>query len=276
MQKKGTYVAPLTLFRAGKKRSDLHPLSDAASAWGSGAAMRGMAVSAALAREALHRVREDVGDGWTAGRWTVDFGRPALMEPSSTRARTVRRGRRLTLVEVEMTQAGDRVVAWGRGAFLRPAHPASGRVWEPSPVGIVAPPDLCSEDSRLYWSTSVGWTADSEDHQGADRKGVWQHPFEIVEGERTEPFPLVAGTADIASMVTQWGNRGVQHINLDLSLHLVRVPVSIENGIGVASLLRAARGGQAIGTAAIFDSVGMLGTAAVTALQNEAQAAPAS
>ncbi|MCS5498252.1 thioesterase family protein [Cnuibacter physcomitrellae] len=263
-------MPPLTFFRAGRSRQELEPLRDAASTWIPGTSMRGMAVSAALAREAERHLSSEAGDGWTPGRWTVDFARPALLELSTLQARTLRRGRRLVLVEVEMRQGREgRVVAWGRGAFLRAGEAASGRVWQPDDVGAVLPPDRAPGEPRMYWTESVGWTADPDEHGNVERKAIWQRPFIVVEGEPPTPFAFVAGAADVASVATQWGDQGVRHINVDLSLHLVRLPESVGDGIGIASVHRIAQGGQSIGTAAIRDSAGTFGTATVTAVQNE-------
>ena len=76
--------------------------------------------------------------------------------------------------------------------------------------------------------------------------------------------------ADAASMVTNWGSRGVEQINTDITLTLARLPVSLE--IGLSTTDRVSADGIAVGTAVVFNREGKLGTAVVSSLANAKRA----
>jgi hypothetical protein len=67
-------------------------------------------------------------------------------------------------------------------------------------------------------------------------------------------------------MVTNWGSRGVEHINTDITMTLAREPEGVE--IGLLATDRVEHDGIAVGTAAVFDRRGPLGTVIVAALAN--------
>ena len=69
-------------------------------------------------------------------------------------------------------------------------------------------------------------------------------------------FQAAAATADSASMVTNWGTRGVEYINTDIALTLAREPEGLE--IGLLATYRVEHDGIASGTCAMFDRRGPL------------------
>ena len=84
----------------------------------------------------------------------------------------------------------------------------------------------------------------------------------VIPDETPSPFVAAASIADAASMVTNWGSNGVEHINTDITLTLARTPVSLE--IGLAAVDRVSSDGIAVGTATVFDRQGRLGSAVVS------------
>ena len=88
----------------------------------------------------------------------------------------------------------------------------------------------------------------------------------VVPDEPLTGFQAAAATADGASMVTNWGTNGVEYINTDIAMTLAREPDGIE--IGLLATDRVEEDGIAVGTAAIFDRSGPLGTVVVSALAN--------
>ena len=88
----------------------------------------------------------------------------------------------------------------------------------------------------------------------------------VVAGEPLTGFQAAAATADGASMVTNWGTRGIEHINTDITMTLAREPEGVE--IGLLATDRVEHEGIAVGTAAVFDRRGPLGTVIVAALAN--------
>lgn len=242
----------------------LLPEPGAASNWKhAGAMLRGMAVSAALARAAERAMdRTEL----RPVRWTVDLSRPVAMEPLDIRSSVLRTGRRVALVQVDVFQASG-LAASARGLFLRPGEETSGRRWhtEHQPA---APPQasVLEAGSRLYFSGVGGWTDTAEPHHHDAPKQLWQSVLPTVKGEEPTPFQVAACAADLASVATHWGTTGLTFVNADLSLSLVRDPRGTE--IGIAAHDRWERDGIAVGTALLHDREGVFGTSTVSGLGN--------
>lgn len=255
----------LAFFR--REAGTLVPTDVARSAW-SDDQMHGVAVSGALAGAAERAVAEAGRDDLVPGRFTVDLFRPARMTPSVLTTGLVRRSPRLVLVDTTMTQDGE-PVARASALFLRPDGSAPGEVWEPAerpgppPTDVVPPSD---EPRVPFLASDVGWSQKFSEHQNTGRKQAWVNTVPVVAGEPVTPFQAAASGADTASMVTNLGTRGVEHINTDLTLTLARLPVGPE--VGLAALDRVERDGVAVGTATMFDRSGPLGTVVVTSVAN--------
>jgi acyl-CoA thioesterase superfamily protein len=254
-------------FRA--ERDLLLPRPGAASTWADGRTVRGMASSAVMARAAEQAIAAAGIDDLRPARWTADLSRPVPMEPMRTRAEILRRGRRVCLVDVELL-VGDTVVARARGLYVRAgATSGPGRVWQPARTLVLPPEELrpTVAGTRLHHSDEGGWTTEAAPHQNASRKQIWLVPVPIVETEIPSPFQVAAAVADLASVVTHWGDAGLAHINADLTLSLARLPRGA--GLGVAALERVEADGVAIGTALVHDGEGVIGTSTVTAVLNQ-------
>ena len=247
--------------------SDLIPTPLACSMW-SDDQMHGVALSGALARAAERQVAELGRDDLRPARWSVDLFRPARMLPCTFTTEVVRESSRICLVDVTMTQEGQRV-ARASATFLKPTSPATGEVWEPTerpspPPLEVAPP---SDEPRVPFLQSAGhWSQDFREHQNADRKACWNSAIPVLPDEPLTGFQAAAATADSASMVTNWGTHGVEYINTDIALTLARQPEGVE--IGLLATDRVEHDGIASGTCAMFDRRGPLGTVTIAALSN--------
>lgn len=256
----------LSFFRADG--DDLLPNPLACSLW-SKDQMHGVAVSGALSRALEQAVLAEGRDDLQPARHTVDLFRPARMSACRTSTTVVRQGPRIALIDAVLTQ-DDVPVARASTVFLKPAEDAPGAVWTPEHQPELPPLDLApvSDDPRIpiFGSEGGGWSQNFGEHQNAGRKSTWQTGVPTVSGEQGTPFQAVASIADATSMVTNWGSAGVEYINTDITLTLVRRPVSLE--IGLRAVDRVARDGIAIGTAQVFDRAGVLGTAVVSALAN--------
>lgn len=255
----------LSFFRADGEL--LVPTAMAQSMW-SDNQMHGVAISGALARCGELAVRE-AGRGDLVGvRSTVDLFRAATMDPCLVTAEVVREGPRLCLVDVSLSQ-GERRVARSSALFLKATGSAPGEVWGPSeratpPPADVAPPT--DEPHVPYFFSAAGWSQNFGDHQNAARKMSWNSAIPVVAGERLTGFVAASAVADGASLVTNWGSGGVEHINTDVTLTLAREPIGVE--IGLSAVDRVEQDGIAVGTAAVFDRTGPIGTAVVTSLSN--------
>ena len=246
----------------------LVPTELACSLW-SEDQVHGVALSGAMARSLEHAVAATGRTDLRAARYTVDLFRAARMQPCDIRTVVVREGRRLCLVDAILEQGGE-PVARASGLFLLPSEPAPGEVWEPDTVFDPPPLELApvSDDPRvpLFSSERIGWSTSFAEHQNGDRKMTWQTGMPVIPDERPSPFVAAASVADAASMVTNWGSNGVEHINTDITLTLARPPASLE--IGLAAVDRISSDGIAVGTAVVFDRQGRLGAAVVSSLAN--------
>ncbi|MGY2701021.1 MULTISPECIES: acyl-CoA thioesterase domain-containing protein [unclassified Nocardioides] len=260
---------PISFFtRAG---ADLVPTPLACSMW-SDDQMHGVAVSGALARAAEEGLAGAGRTDLRPARWSVDLFRQARMQPCAFTTEVVREGSRICLVDVTMSQGGERV-ARASATFLKPSASTDGEVWEPAgrpspPPLDVAPP---SDEPRVPFLLSGGtWSQDFTQHQNADRKAYWTSAIPVVPDEPLTGFQTAAAAADSASMVTNWGTRGVEYINTDIALTLARQPAGLE--IGLLATDRVEHDGIASGTCAMFDRSGPLGTVTVAALANSRRA----
>lgn len=244
----------------------LTPTDVARSLW-SAEQMHGVAISGAMARgleRAVHR------DDLRPARYTLDMFRPARMEPFSVHTRVVREGRRICLVDAEIVQ-GDETCARASAVFLAVTEDPDGSVWRPASSEAPSPPP--AEVTQELTAPTIPWYASDEPwgqdflaHQNAGRKTNWQYGVPVVAGEQPTPFQAVASMADSTTMVCNWGNRGVQYINTDITLSLSRLPRTPEVGLRAADWT--GHDGIAVGTATVFDREGVIGTSMVTAVSN--------
>lgn len=255
----------LSLFEADG--DELVPTAIARSMW-SDNQMRGVALSGALSRAIERCVTEAGRADLRPARMTVDLFRPATMDPCLVTTEVVREGRRICLVDALLTQGGERV-ARASAVFLKPSGSAAGEVWEPtdrpSPPPVEVAP-VSTEPRVPFFHSDAGWTQQFSDHQNGSRKASWNTGLPVVSGEEVTPFQAVAAMADGASLVTNWGDQGVEYINTDITLTLARLPEGVE--VGLAAEDRVERDGIAVGTAVVFDRSGPVGTSVVTSLVN--------
>lgn len=266
----GSPASPASAASAGEV---LSPTRLACSSW-SDNHLHGVAVAGALARAAEGVVAGLGRSDLRPARMTVDLFRPAAMAPCRLVTEVVREGPRICLVDVTLLQDGERVARAGF-LFLKAAGSAPGAVWSPEPAGRPVPPpeDVApvSDQPRVpFVHSEAGWSQDFSEHQNAARKESWNSAVPVVAGEPLTPFQAVAATADGASLVTNWGAGGVEHINTDITLALARVPRGVE--IGLSALDRVEADGIAVGTATVFDREGVVGTVLLTSIANAGRA----
>ncbi len=251
------------------KRTDdpgvLRPTEIAQSLW-AGGQMHGVAISSALARYAEGALthRADL----RPVRMTVDLFRAVPLADCTFATTVVREGPRIALVDVELTQDGV-PMARASFAFLKATQSPSGVVWHsgerPSPPPLDQVP--ASEEPRVpFFKSDAPWSDNFGHHQNAGRKQTWQTALPTVLGEVPSPFQAVAGIADSTSLVTNWGDKGVEFINADVTLTLARPACGLE--VGLEAVDHVESDGIAIGTATVFDRQGVLGTSLTTSIVN--------
>jgi hypothetical protein len=184
----------------------------------------------------------------------------------TTKTRVVRHGTRLALVDSALVQE-HQVVARAHVLLLKTITAEESPAWK-SAAAYEPPPEHLPPDpnGQLYSSGDGAWTSSAQDHDNGLRKQVWQVPGVVVEGERPSAFVGVAAFSDVTNLVVNWGERGIEFINADVTLSMSRLPKP--TGIGLAAKERWEDSGVAVGSAVLFDRSGAFGSVSVSALSN--------
>ena len=208
-------------------------------------------------------------------RLTVDLLRPTALAPIRTRTRVARHGRRLRLVDAELTQ-DDTVVARASVLFLRRSEQPPDEVWS-SPISMPprpSAPDPTPDDAHMFfWSFGLNPTEGTpgigftEWQQASGPKYAWMREImPLVAGEPLTAFTRAAMAGDVVSSLTHWGTDGLKFINADYTLALTRLPHGPD--IGLAALTHYSNAGIATGVATLFDEIGPIGSGMATAIAN--------
>lgn len=189
-------------------------------------------------------------------RFTVDLFRPAGMTAVSTTATTVRRGRRIEVVDVVVTSDGHDV-ARATALVLATGTEPPGTIWEPAsdpwpdPETVPAGPD--EPDSAWHIRTVAGG------FDSAERSRLWTNDTErLVDDEPMSAFVRAAVSGDLACPIANSGDAGLHYINADYTLTLARYPVGEWIGLEVAQ--RIAADGIALASCTLVDVRGPFAT----------------
>jgi hypothetical protein len=197
--------------------------------------------------------------GLAVVRLTVDLCRPTPFAPLALAWRTVRRGRRLALIEVTLRRGSDEL---SRGsALLLAERDASSGAWlpdEPPPPGPEGLAQTQFMPREYVTQVPPGFHLSVEARMCEDELGpaVWvTSPLELVAGEATSPLVRCAMLSDLTFALAGRmllrrrellpDPRRVAMINADLTLYLERPPegawfafrrasVTEQRGIGLA------------------------------------------
>lgn len=238
------------------------PTGLARGPWDPGA-QHGGAPSALLAR-AIER--HEPGSATHVARLTIELLRPVPLEPLSVRARTVRPGRNVQIIEASLF-AGDTEVARASGLRLREKQlrvPESGGAGEPRPS---APEAEAVEQFESIGDVSFANTMDIVTSAGRiEAPGpamVWfRLRVPVVADEATTPLMRVAAAADFGngiSAVVDW-NDGWLFINPDLTVYLHRYPVG--EWVGLDAVTFPGPNGVGLAEAGLYDERGRIGRSA--------------
>ncbi|MGZ8179638.1 thioesterase family protein [Williamsia sp. SKLECPSW1] len=207
--------------------------------------------------------------GTAISRITIDILGAIGLGENRVRARVVRPGRRISLVEAEIDVASPngfrtaaRATAWvlavGDTATIAPA----GRT--------VTAPDRPGDDRPAEWVTQgwgdVGFIA-AVDVVGVDDPGpTWlRRRYPVVAGEPTGPYANFCCVVDIANglgsglSALEW-----QWMNTDTTIHLTRRPA--DGWVGVEALLVPGPEGYGFTGADLYDETGPVGRSNQTVL----------
>jgi hypothetical protein len=238
----------------------LVPQEISISVW-SASQIGGYAVCGALARQI-----ENQSDttGFIPARLTVDLFKPVQTEPLTVSSRTVRRGRRIIVIDATVIQTGE-PRARATAIYLPVAEDPPGRVWNSTELPLT-PPEKPIDGSPLVKSGDNEWTTDFSSNNDAERKSIWQRFPPLVDDEPLTSFQNAALIAENTSLICNWGTHGPGYINTDTTLALARLPEG--PGIGLRADDHLSHHGIAVGTATLFDGLGPAGKCTVTAIAN--------
>ncbi|MFI5716329.1 thioesterase family protein [Nocardia sp. NPDC051750] len=239
------------------------PTRIAISSW-SPSQVSGPAICGLLARELE---THSPGAEFVPARLTVDLFSPVTDEPATVRSTVVREGKRICVADAELLQR-EEVRSRATVAFLRTGEVPAGELWQPTrDLPVPEAPDTSETGAHpLFKSGDGDWTRDFGATQNAERKAIWQNMLPVVAGEPVTPFQRAGMAGDAASFMSNWGTAGIGYINSDVTLTLARLPIG--PGIGVLAQDQVAAGGISVGTVALYDRGGPLGSAVVTAVSN--------
>ncbi len=249
----------------------LLPQAMATSLW-SEEQMHGVAVSGIIARGLERAVTAAGRDDLQAARLTVDLFAAAKMVPCRIRTRVIREGKRLMLIEGELVQGeGDteKVVARSSAMFLKPSESPEGLVWSSSEVPSVPPTDVVppTDTPRVpFLRSEKQWSQNFMEHANGGHKEMWQVVPPVVHEEEQSWFVSAAAVADSSSMVVNWGSKGVEFINTDITIAFSRPFIGKE--IGLSARDRFESDGISVGSTVLIDRTGPVGLSMVTAMAN--------
>lgn len=200
------------------------------------------------------------GQGWRAGRLTVDLFRPAAMAAIQISTKVVRDGRKVRLADAVATCDGHEV-ARVTGLFLVEGHEPPGRIWQPERSEWPDPDTVPPPDDATGAAEDDGWlfrTVDGGMGTG-DRTRVWTNDtLSLVDGEPLSPLVRAAMSGDIACPLANSGTEGIHYINADYTMFLARYPEGHWVGLEVAQQIEA--DGIAIASATMVDRRGPFAT----------------
>jgi hypothetical protein len=207
--------------------------------------------------------RLDSGPEMQVARFTAEILRPVPVTPLSVEARVVRPGRRVQLVEASLSdQDGQimRATAWRIRTNDEHSVPAT----DPEPVPFAPPSQASKFDPPPFYEgpsyfTAMEWRFASGAFLDPGPAASWMRMrVPLVAGEPPSPLARVLVAADSGngiSMVLPLGE--YVFINVDLSVHLFRMPV----GEWVCLDARTRIDGRGVGLAEsrLWDQTGRVG-----------------
>jgi hypothetical protein len=195
-------------------------------------------------------------------RLTVDLFRAAPLFPLSTTTRVVRDGSRLKAVDASLHADGLQV-ARASALLLRAGPSPLGRTWT-GPPWSAPPPSAFTGNGGPEDGMEIRRVTGLSPGR-VERGAVWLREVrQLVEGAPLTPFVRAALAADLVSPLSNWSDRGLHHINADLTLYLHRLPAGEWIGLEVTS--NHADAGISTSQCTMYDETGVVGNSTASAL----------
>lgn len=183
----------------------------------------------ALAARAIERHEPDPRQ--RLARVSIDILRPVPIGKISARTRTVRPGRRVTLIEAVLEADGQDVLHARGWRIERPAEEVpevkDGGRPDPLPLeGDGSPPEIFSRQ-RYGYLTMIEWRFKAADYASAQVRAAWTRPrIPLLPGEDPSPMSRTLLVADSGSGVSAaLPVSEFTFVNVDLTVVSQRDPV---------------------------------------------------
>jgi len=137
---------------------------------------------------------------------------------------------------------------WGRGP------------WDAPPPSVVASGERGAEADAMG-APDLRFVGRALDGPGPHRAWL-REPWPLVDGEPLTPYVRAVIAADVANPLSNWGEEGLQYINADLTVSLVRAPAGEWIGLEVTDHLAGA--GVSVGACRLHDATGPIGQVLLT------------
>jgi hypothetical protein len=219
-------------------------------------AQHGGAPGALLARMVE---QHDIGPPAHVARMTIELLRPVPMQPIVLRARTLRPGKKVQLVEASVL-AGDTEVVRATALRIRVADIE----FADSPVERLTPgPGALRERFENLGPLNFGFAMDVSAARGEfgvpGPAAAWfRLAAPVVAGEETTPLMRVAAAADFGNGISgavSWDE--YVFINPDLTIYLHRLPAG--EWVGLDAVTWPTHEGVGIADTALYDERGRIG-----------------
>jgi Acyl-CoA thioesterase N-terminal domain/Acyl-CoA thioesterase C-terminal domain len=251
---------------------ELIPSELSSSPWGP--VLHGRLIGGLTAR-AVEQVRATDPD-LVCTRLTIDMFRSAPLSPMRVSTRTIRTGRRITVLEVTVEQEKG-PIGQGKVVLLRRSVQPEGAFrttpeWDAPPPGPALGALPTGTDgkglSRSGYRFTAPWQAWSVAGPSGPRSGgIWARDvYPLIEGEDLTPLVRVAMLADLSSPQSNSSGRGLPFINADYTLYLGREPQG--EYFGIQPYGHVSDRGVAVGQCVVHDEKGPLGFVSTTAVAN--------
>ena len=203
--------------------------------------------------------QHDAGPAARVVRMTIELLRPVPMQPIELRARTLRPGKKVQLVEGSVLADGNEVV---RGTALR-IRVADIEFADPPDDRLTPGPGKRRERFENLGPLNFGFAMEMSMARGEigvpGPAAVWfRLAVPVVSGEETTPLMRVAAAADFGNGISgavTWDEH--LFINPDLTIYLHRVPAG--DWIGLDARTWPTHEGVGIADTALYDESGRIG-----------------
>lgn len=229
-------------------------------------ALHGGAPAALLAR-AVERLPADGSDAMAVARLTYEFLRPVPLAPLVVRARVVRPGKRVQLVEAALLAAGEEEVARVLALRIRQDDAPAATEQEPLPVAR-GPADSDPIAMPAFERGPTMFARDGMEVRFARGAFADVGPAfawfrlraPLVAGEQPTPLQRLAAAGDFGNGIAtavSWATH--VFINPDLTLYCERQPAG--EWVGLDAVTRIATSGVGVSDSVLYDERGRVGRA---------------